>query len=244
MKNQLLICLLTMSTSIALISCGGKGGKEEAPKKIIVTGSAEIEVVPDEIYMTFTLREYLDASKSKVKIESIKTAFLAQCKACGIADSNISISNYSGYERWNFYYYRRKKNEPNFMNSISYTVKFNSPAYLDKLVSLLDEKALENFSIDRTSHSKIEELRKEVKKNALLAGKNKADYLAKSIGEEIGDALLIQEINNDYSSDYTNRNLIENMAMKYESREVESISSPGFEKIKIRYEMQAEYRLK
>lgn len=244
MKNQLLIGLLAICTSIALISCGGKSAKEEAPKKIVVTGSAEMEVVPDEIYMTFTLREYLDAAKSKVKIESIKTAFLAQCKASGIADSNISISNYSGYERWNYYYYRRKKNEPNFMNSISYTVKVNSPANLDKLVAVVDEKALENFNIDRTSHSKMEELRKEVKKNALLAGKNKADYLAKSIGEEIGEALLIQEIVNDYSSDYTNRNLTENMAMKYEASEVESVSSPSFEKIKIRYEMQAEYRLK
>lgn len=77
MKTKLFIGLLASCFSTFLISCGGDGNKTESPKKIEVTGSAEMEIVPNEIYMTFTLKEYLDATKKKVKLESIKTDFLA-----------------------------------------------------------------------------------------------------------------------------------------------------------------------
>src|ERR1039457_1470063 len=112
MKNKLSILILAICFSAVLISCGRKNHKNEPPKKIEVTGSAEMEIVPNEIYMTFTLKEYLDASKKKVKLESIKTDFLTLCKVAGIPDSNISISCYMGSEPWDYSWYRKHKKEP------------------------------------------------------------------------------------------------------------------------------------
>ena len=43
---------------------------EDRIKKITVTGSAEIRVVPDEIYVNFTLQEYYNKQKSKIWIRS------------------------------------------------------------------------------------------------------------------------------------------------------------------------------
>jgi len=246
MKNKILILLLAVCFTTVLISCGRGGHKNEPPKKIEVTGSAEMEIVPNEIYMTFTLKEYLDAAKKKVKLESIKTDFLALCKDAGVADSNISISSYTGNERWDYFWYKRRRTEPNFMGSISYAIKVSSPEKLDKIVAGLNENAIDNFYISKTSHSKIEQLRKEVKTKALIATKAKAEYLAKSIGEELGEALLIQEIENSYSgyyaNEYANSNAVSQARMSYD--ESGSTSAPNFQKIKLRYEMKAEFRLK
>jgi len=245
MKNKLFILMLAASISALLISCSYNDDKAESPKKISVVGSAEMEIVPDEIYMTFTIKEYLDAARKKVKLESIKTDFLKLCKESGVADSNISISSYTGNERWDYYWYKRRKTEPDFMSSISYAIKVSSPEKLDKIVNGLNENAIDNFYISKTSHSEIEKLRKEVKTKALIASKNKADYLAKSIGEEIGEALLVQEVEDTYNNYYYSNesnysNAVSQTRMSYDSY---NSSTPNFQKIKLRYEMKVEFEL-
>lgn len=248
MKNKLFVLILAVSFSTVLISCQEDDNKTESQKKIEVTGSAEMEIVPNEIYMTFTLKEYLDVAKKKVKLESIKTDFLTLCKTVGVADSNISISSYTGNERWDYYWYKRRKTEPDFMGSISYAVKVSSSDILDKIVAGLNENAIDNFNISKTSHSDIEQLRKEVKTKALIASKAKADYLAKSIGEKLGEALLIQEIDDsymgyysNYSNERSNSNVVSQTAMSLEG---DNSSAPNFQKIKLRYEMKVEFKLK
>ncbi|MBU0487827.1 MAG: SIMPL domain-containing protein [Bacteroidetes bacterium] len=246
MKNRILILSLVAGISAVLFSCHGGSNQIEPPKKIGVVGSAELEFVPNEIFMTFTLKEYLDAGRKKVKLESIKDDFLALCREVGVADSNISISSYTGNERWDYYWYTRRRKEPDFMSSISYAIKVSTPEKLDKIVSGLNENSIDNFYISKTSHSDIEQLRKDVKTRALIASKNKADYLAKSIGEELGEALLIQEVENNYNNYYFSNesnvsNFVSQSAMSYESA---NSSTPNFQKMKLRYEMKVEFRLK
>lgn len=78
------------------------------PKTITVSGSAEMEVVPDEIYVNIELREYQKKGESKKDLEVIKTQFLEACKTAGIPDSAISIASYTGYN--NYYYIKKNKN--------------------------------------------------------------------------------------------------------------------------------------
>jgi uncharacterized protein len=244
MKIRHSLLILIACFSMFIFSCG-RSDKLEAPKKIEVTGSAEMEIVPDEIFMVFTLKEYLDTSRKKVKLENIKTDFLTLCKKAGIVDSNISIASYTGNESWDYWWYLRRRKEPDFMSSISYSVKVSSPEKLDAVVSEINENAIENFYIAKTSHSNIEKLRKDVKTKALIAAKNKAEYLAESIGEKVGEALLIQEIENENKYYYNNgsnySNEISQTSMTLGSEES---STPNFQKIKLRYEMKVEFRLK
>lgn len=245
MKTITLIGLPAILFSTVFISCK-RDNVAEPPKKIVVTGSSEMEIVPDEIYTMFTLKEYIDVTKKKVKLENIRTDFLHICKSVGVPDSNISIATYTGNERWDYFWYRKRKSDPDFQNSISYLIKTDTPSKLDEIVANLNEKAIENFNIDRTSHSNIEQLRQEVKTKALTAGKAKAEYLARSIGEELGEALLIQEIENNnnlsyYSNSLTLGNNFSNEALKMEGN---SPATPNFQKIKIRYEMKVEFKLK
>jgi uncharacterized protein YggE len=245
MKTKKIIGLILIITSTVFISCNGHRDKMESPKKIEVIGSAEMEVVPNELYMTFTLKEYLDATRKKVKLEEIKSDFLLQCKTAGVIDSNISISSYTGNERWDYYWYKRRKKEPDFMSSISYAIKVSSIDVLDRIVDGLNEQSIENFYISKTSHSDIEQLRQQVKTNALIASKNKASHLAKSIGEELGETLIIQEIDDSYRGYYSNEMNAGYSANQSAVRmEATNSATPDFQKIKLRYEMKVVFKLK
>jgi len=218
------------------------------PKTITVSGSAEMEIIPDEIYVNITLREYQKKGETKKEIEGIKTAFLENCKAVGIPDSVISIFSFSGYN--NYYYFKKRKKDPDMQSSITYQVKFKDSKTMDALVEKLDDEATQNFIIVNTSHSKMTEYRKQLKINAVQAAKNKGIYLTEAVGEKLGEAITItepDESNNIYLANaliannaYSQTNLSFRDRDKYEEPEKEI----DFKKIKLRYEVSVVFALK
>ena len=232
--------------SLLISSCGGNNFPE-VPKKIMVTGSSEMEVIPDEIYMNFTIQEYKNKAGKKVTIQEVKTQFLDLCKKSGLAMSDIRVAGFSGNENWDYYYwYYRRDTE--ITSSISYTIKVKTLSKIDRIVAGLDRNAVENFYLVRTSHSQLEKLRRKVKENAVKSSKTKAIYLAKAVGEEVGSALLIQEITEgDVGSDrnygYVNKSVYSNTVTTGTLASSYSSGSPSVDKIKIRFEVKAEYEL-
>lgn len=210
-------------------------------KKIVVTGSAEMEVDPDEIFVNFMLREYHKGNKEKVGIDAIKKEFLDACFKAGIPKENISVEGMAGnaYGDW---FVRKRKKDPDFVASITYIIKFTSSKGVDELVPRLNDEAVSNMYISRKSHSKMEEFRKTVKINATKAAKEKALYLAESIGEKLGGALLIEEIDTGSPMPYMMKAANMAMEMSADAAYGGETSMP-FEKIKIRYETRAEFEL-
>ena len=67
------------------------------PKTITVTGSAEMEIVPDEIYVMVDLKEYEKKGSGKVSIDKIRQDFLTAVRSLGLPDSAVSVAAYDGY---------------------------------------------------------------------------------------------------------------------------------------------------
>ena len=218
------------------------------PKTISVTGSAEMEVIPDEIYVQVDLREYKKKGEDKVELEKIKSDFLANCKAAGISDSNISIASYDGYNMSNIW--RRRKKDPDLFASITYQLKFNNIKMIDELVNRLDDEATNNFSITKTSHSKITEFRKQLKILAVKASKEKALYLTEAVNEQLGQAIKIDEPEETTSSDIYSGRYKTNSNNAYSNTiskgDAYSINDNGvdYRKIKLRFEVKVLYALK
>jgi uncharacterized protein len=211
------------------------------PKTIQVNGSAEMEIVPDEIYVEVTLKEYDKKGSGKVDIDKIKSGFLSAYKSLGMPDSLISVLSYDGDngDIW----YRKKKKKEELYNLISYQIKFANTTKMDELVDKLDDQATQSFRIIKTSHSKLEELRKQLKIQAVKAAKEKADYLAASIDEKIGQAITIEEPN-EYYYPFQN-NFASNKAIEMAVRESASDEpAVDFKKIKLRYEVKVVFALK
>lgn len=236
-KTCTIFLLLYISTHISFAQ--NNSGQLQKIKKIAVIGSAEIEIDPDEIYVNFDLKEYYSKQKIKTEITNIKKEFLDNCSKAGIAKEDIRVLGMGGnsYEDW---YYHKRKSEPDFLATVNYIIKFNSTSLLDKLVPMLNDEATSNMYISKTAHSKIEDYRKQLKIQATQAAKLKAQYLAESIGEKIGVALFIEEVDGSSPTVY-NRMALSNMAM--ESADGSGEPSTPFQKIKLRFEIHAEFEL-
>lgn len=244
-----LMAVVLLSTSLAAQNqTATQPGCFPFPKTISVTGSAEMEVIPDEIYVQVDLREYKKKGEEKTELEKIKNDFVASCRAVGIADSDIAVASYDGYNMANIW--RRKKKEPELLSSISYQVKFKDTKLIDDLVNRLDDEATKNFSIVRTSHSKITEYRKQLKIMAVKAAKEKAIYLSEATNEQLGAAITITEPNESASSDvlsgmYKSNSNVAGL-VNQDKFDAYSINDYGidYRKIKLRFEVKALYALK
>ncbi|HVG42682.1 MAG TPA: SIMPL domain-containing protein, partial [Chitinophagaceae bacterium] len=210
------------------------------PKTITVTGSAEMEITPNEIYVQVDLKEYEKKGGVKVSIDKIKADFLTAAKSIGIADTAITITQYDGFNGnpW----LRKKAKKDELYASITYNVKIKDSKQLDDLVSKLDDNATQNFFIQRTSHSQLAEFRKKLKIEAVKAAKEKAQYLASAVDEKIGVAVTINEPTEYYVPYYNMR--VSNSMLKTESAPVANdVAAPDFKKIKLKYDVTVVFAL-
>jgi uncharacterized protein len=214
-------------------------------KKIEVTGSAEMEVIPDEIYFSISLREYFkDKDKNKVEITELEKQLQAAVNAAGVPKENFQIENIYGYRYW-----PGRKKPVDFLESKRYVLKMNNLAKVDEIMSKVDAKGIEYVNISRYEHSKIEQYRKDIKTKALQAAKDKAAYLLQGIGEQVGGVLEIQELggNDGYPIPYPMYRASNEMMMSKAAGDVmEQAAEPeiDFRKIKIRYEVRAVFAIK
>lgn len=214
------------------------------PKTIVVTGTAELEVIPDQIYVQVDLKEYDKKGQGKFSIEKIKNAFLNSVKSLGIPDSLISIAAYDSYHGnpW----LRKKSKKEELYASISYQIKLNNSKQVDDLVNKLDDEATQNFFIQRTAHSQLTEYRKQLKIEAIKAAREKAQYLAEAIGEKPGVAVTINEPVEYYIPFYDQRTA--NVMMRQQEG-MESAPAPSdataidFRKIKLKYDVTVTFAL-
>jgi uncharacterized protein len=244
--KKIFIALIAFLNVINSTAQNTQPGCYPYPKTISVIGSAEMEVIPDEIYVQVDLREYKKKGEDKVELDKIKADFMASCKSVGIADSNIAVASYDGYNMSAIW--RRRKKDPDLMASIIYQIKFSNTKLIDALVDKLDDQATSNFGIVRTSHSKIREYRKQLKVMAVKAAKEKAQYLSESISEQVGQAITIDEPDESSSSDVVNGRLrASNSVMKEQkSYDVYQGYDTGidYKKIKLRYDVKVLFALK
>lgn len=210
------------------------------PKKIEVTGSAEEEVLPDEIYVSISLREYFKDkdNKNKTDIMVLEKQLQKAVEEAGIPKENLMVGNINGYREW----FGRKK-PTIFLESKNYVVKVPNLYKIDGIIAKVDEKGVASTNIERYEYSKIEALRQATKIKALQAAKAKAKYLLEGIDEQLGEALEIYEIDNGYSPApvmYAMRAKAEMVADAAPMPE----STIDVQKIKVRYEMKAIFRIK
>ena len=117
---------------------------------ISLTGTAEMEIVPDEIYMRVTLREFTK-DKKKYTIEELEKTFLNFIET-GTATprANVKMDNTDAQ------IIAMKRKEKDAVIDKTYEVKFKNNTQVVLLFSAADSLNLSYVNISRYSHSKIE----------------------------------------------------------------------------------------
>ena len=76
--------------------------EKETVRKIVVTGTAEVEVIPDEIYFSISLREYFKDDKSqkeKIALETLEKQLLEALKMESLSWYCLEARKYCGFLR-------------------------------------------------------------------------------------------------------------------------------------------------
>ena len=223
--------------SVQQVNAQQQNNKE--PRYIDVSGQAEMEIVPDEIYLSITLSEY-EKNRTKINLDEIDRKFMEVITAMKIPKETLSLENVYGGMHW-----RRKKPET-FVASKTYRLKLSTMAVFDELLDKLDEIGISNVYIQEATHSKLEEFKLKMKTDAVKAAQRKADKMAAAAGEMVERVLFINEINteNYYPQPIYNAAPRAMYKMSSDMAEANPASEVDFKKIKIRGEVTARFEIK
>jgi uncharacterized protein len=235
MKNIFFALTILISTTVF----GQNGEKNFIDQNYLeVTGKAEMEIVPDEIYLKIIVNEKDFKNKSLGEIES---SMIAKLQEIGIdPKKEIAIKDIAS----NFKYYLLLKTDILLVKE--YQVLVHDGKTAGKVIVELQKLGISNARIDRIDNSKLTEYRKEVKINAIKAAQEKAKSLALAINQDIGRAIYIQELdNNIYNS-------LQGKMAGIQIRGTNSITSSSnllepdieFEKISLDYSILVRFELK
>ena len=238
MKNILIILTILISSSI-FAQTGEKNFIDQ--NYIEVTGKAEIEIIPDQIYLKIFLNE--KEFKNKQSIVEIEKLMIDKLTGLGIdTEKDLAIKDLAS----NFQFYWLGKSD--IFVSKEYQLLVHDAPTAGKVFIELEKIGISNITIDKLDHSKIREYRKEVKVDAIKAAKEKASELAIAIDQSIGRALFIEEIerNNNYLSNTLSgkaAGVTIRGSRSFESSELINLDVE-FEKIKIEYSILCRFELK
>ncbi|MFA5849346.1 MAG: SIMPL domain-containing protein [Bacteroidales bacterium] len=152
---------------------------------IEVTGRAEREVAPDEIYLNITIKE--KDNKGNSSLEKQEREFLRRLTALGIdIKADLQVQDMSTMLQQYFL----KKDA--VLTSKSYILKLHSAEMMSKVFRELENLSIPDVSIEKTSLSNMDAVRLDVMTMAAQGAKETAAALAKSLGRNIGKAIFIQ----------------------------------------------------
>lgn len=161
---------------------------------ITVTGSATIEVVPDEVHLFVTIREYYVEElsgatdpkefKTKVELSAIDRELAASLKTLKVSAELVATQSVGS--RW-----REPGRE--YLKSKQYDLRFNSIAEAERVADALAVRGIESVYMGEFSHRQLPAMREKGKIEALLAAQRKASVLLKAVGKQLGEVVEIEE---------------------------------------------------
>lgn len=184
-----LILLICLTGGVRLLAQNTT--KADEKPYIDVTGTAEMEVVPDQIFVQIILKEKY-VSREKVTIEMQEEKLFNVLKELKIDAARVSLSDADAD------YIKVRYKTKDVLSRKTYNLKLANAQEVGQLFQQLDKIDIQDASIDRVGHSKIDSLNKINRINAIKAAKAKADYLLAAIGEQTGEPLIVKEENTRY----------------------------------------------
>ncbi len=154
---------------------------------IEVIGTADMEGVPDMIYLKITLGEKNSGTKSKISIDEQEDSLKITLTKIKVDLSKLSLSDASSN------YVKVTWGKNNVLTTKEYTLLLNDAESLGKTLQELDRLKVNSAYVNKVEHSEILVFKQQVRISAMLAAKAKADYLLNSIGSETGKPLIIRE---------------------------------------------------
>ena len=224
--------LFSVMAAAALLLMAMPATAQEQQSYIQVEGRAEREVLPDEFWLSIAIDE--EDSRGRVPLEQQQSRMFSTLSSLGVdIDKQLSIVRNSSE------YFKRGS-----LSKAIYELKLNSSESLFKVWSALSELNLSEVSLKRVGCSNIEDMKREIRREAILNAKACAEELAEAVGQSVGRCFMIVDWNNDISpSFYDNMVMMRSKGSVTVEESAVEPTLPEFKAIKLRYSVQTKFEL-
>ena len=229
MKRLLLIAVVMFAASTI-------SAQQTSSKNLIhVYGYAEREVTPNEFTLSISIAER--DSKGKISVAEQERAMIEALRHANIdVETQLRLADSASS------YFKRGIS----LTTTNYELKLSSSDELMTAMRALDPLALSGVELTRIANSNIEEIYAEMRREAIVDARTKANELASAIDQKIGSCTAI----NDYNSgnNIVFRDHVSMKARAIENRFVEEAAAYDasvleFQSSKITYSVQASFLL-
>ena len=223
MKKVCLLAFVLFTWSIVV------NAQESDGRYVEVTGSSEIEVVPDEIHFLVQIKEYWQEEytgkskkeedfHTKVPLAMIEKDLRKSLRKIGITD-----------------YWRQRGKE--FLIGKQLDIRLTDFEQINSIIRSVNTWGIESMRIGELKHKDLPMYRKQGKIEALKAAREKASYLVEAMGQQLGEVIRIIEPADNNISRYLPFEAQSNVSMG-------AAATEQYRVIKLRYEMMARFAIK
>ena len=232
MKTKLLVALSFLALSALSLQA-----QTENNRYIEVTGTSEIEIVPDEIHYIIDIKEYFaeefdgkskpEEYKTKITIDQIEQNLKYALRKAGIQENAIRVQEIGDYWR---------EQGHDFLIAKSCDITLTDFKQIDDLLKRLDTRGVKMMRIGELKNKDMQTYRQKGKIEALRAAQAKATYLVEALGQKLGRVIrIVEPQENARFSPYFNAQ------SNVRSSAVDSFDN--FRTIKLNYSMSAQFEI-
>src|SRR5215467_13708279 len=162
------------------------------PRVVRVMGTAEVKVVPDRAVIQLGVeKQNINARTAKQLADAASRKILATIGGAGIDDKDVQTISFSLHPQFD---YRRGQRLTGFAAQQTLSVTVRDLAKLDSLLEALIQSGGNRINSIEYETSDLRKYRDQARDLAVKAAREKAQALAKALGQEIGKAYSIEEL--------------------------------------------------
>ena len=176
---------------------------------IEVTGTSEMEIVPDKIHYLIEIREYFkeefdgkskpEEYRTKVPLAEIEQGLREALANSGIPQNAIRTQEIGDYWR---------QQGQDFLVSKKFDITLTDFNQINEIVKRIDTKGIHTMRIGELENNDMPAYHQKGKIEALKAARRKATYLVEALGKRLGEVIRIVEKDSGNVSPFAQSNVM------------------------------------
>ena len=165
------VSFIIAAAAASILSCGMMRAQDGVPydekfRYIEVTGTSEVEIIPDEIHFVIGIKEYFEEEfdgkskpedyRTKVRIEDIESQMRKALHSIGITDNDIRTQDVGDYWR---------ERGLDFLIGKNLDITLHDFTMIDRIISVIDTKGVSSMRIGEMSNKDILKYHEQGKKD-------------------------------------------------------------------------------
>ena len=207
------LLLLAMLLPLASLSQARADGRY-----IEVTGTSEIEIVPDRIHCIIEIREYFEEEfdgkskpeeyRTKVSLDRIEQGLREVLHDVGISPDAVRTQEIGDYWR---------KQGQDFLVAKTFDITLLDFKQIDEILKRMDTRGIHTMRIGELENRDMLSYHQKGKIAALKAAQRKAAYLVEALGKKLGPVIRIVEDEAGGSLPFSQSNVLSSNVVSFDS---------------------------